>query len=156
MALRLCWAFVLDEFLVVPGSLSIAPQGVFPGRWKPFTAVQTLPNTPVISRRVFSMKFCQISFPEMFLVAEIDLKDSKHSQLLIQEVCGAPWKGKENKLSLQVSAVWFSLPAPGAAALLGRAGTEPGRCFRACQGCCRDEEPHPARDRLHLALLAQP
>lgn len=51
--------------------------------------------------RQFMMKFCQSSFPVMFPMVQIGLKDRKHSQLLIQKVCGAlwpSWKGKENEI----------------------------------------------------------
>lgn len=39
MALSLGSAFVLDEFLVVPGSLAGVPSGVLPGRWEPCAAI---------------------------------------------------------------------------------------------------------------------
>lgn len=39
VALSLGSAFVLDEFLVVPGSLAGVPSGVLPGRWEPCAAI---------------------------------------------------------------------------------------------------------------------
>lgn len=61
-------------------------------------------------------------------MVEIDLKDSKHSQLLIQKVCGAlwsDWKGRENETLPPLFESLHSLHSQLMAALLGWAGTEP-------------------------------